>query len=91
MTTQRNEKFKKVVEVAKKIKERKVSGLTLGVSDQEELARVWEEFLSVLPVEERESLGIVTFRFGFVAYKDIPKKIREDWNFFEFIVDVLAG
>ena len=79
----------KVVQVCKELKMKKVLGLSS--EDVEKFVSVWNEFLKTLSEEERNSLGIGTFKWGVILFKEVPQKVVEDREFLEFLIEVIAG
>jgi len=84
----REEKWNKLIQIAKKIKE-KITLSTLSTSDVDEFCKAWMEWYETLPSEEKE-MAIASFKFGVVKYSEVLEKVRKDFEFFKFLIEVLA-
>jgi len=85
------EKFKKIVEYCRRLREMGFGDTEVPYEYRVKLAELWEEYISELPPEvvEEEALAVIGYP-QVVKLKDIPRKILEDPYFAKIIVEVYS-
>jgi len=83
------ERFRRIVQYCRWARASLRLNYAVPFEVREELARLWEEYISQLPPEVREREAIAMLGYPFVVpLKDVPRLIRQDPLFARRVIEV---